>query len=384
MDRCILYLTNYYLEDVVEQRNCAPYISQAGQNKCSYMIRLFEEAKDRVIVWSNAWTNSKSFRFYRGFQSKLQNNVFYSDIMGAPFLNVWFCMHSCKQFVKKIQRTHKIDAIVCYNMRLENAFVALWAKKKWNIPIILQYEDGLTKDENVNGIKKILYCNMERRTIPMLDAAFLVNSKMTLECPTMVIRGVVTDESITSERENKEIPTILFAGSLDEQRGIRVLLKALEYTGEAFQLLISGRGELEDIVRDSKDSRVEYVGYLDYKTYKKVLSDADICINAQRENTSFSEYSFPSKISEYISNHKLVVSSNVADAKNVLDNLAFIYENDDPKLLAKKIEEAIGVWKDDTLYQIYQKRIQDYINENSIGNMGVQLNHFLDRVLGDH
>ena len=50
---------------------------------------------------------------------------------------------------EKTCKKQKIDVIIFYNMRLENSKLALYAKKHFKIPIILQYEDGLTNDANI-------------------------------------------------------------------------------------------------------------------------------------------------------------------------------------------------------------------------------------------
>lgn len=383
MGKKILYITNYYLEDVVEQRNSAPFISQAGQNKSSYMIKMFQLGGNDVTVWSNAWTDSRSGKYYKGFQSKIQGNVFYSDIIGVPLLNVWACKSSCKKFIARYVQNNKIDAIVFYNMRMENTPVALWAKKKWNLPIFLQYEDGLTQDATVSKIKRILYRHMEKKALPMLDGAFLVNSKIQVNCPSVVIRGAIQGQANNQICENtNEIPMILFASTLDEQRGIKVVLEALKHTNKEFELYITGRGPLESFVTEYKDHRLHYLGYLDYEAYQEKLQQADICVNAQLAHCEFGSFSFPSKISEYISNYKLVVSSDVADVKEALGKFAFIYENDNPQKLAEQIDQAILVYHNPQKRKQYQENMQCYINENAIEIIAQKANQLFEQATG--
>lgn len=387
MSRSILYITNYYLDDVIKQRNSKPFISQAGQNKSTYIIDMLETGGNRVTVWSNAWTSSTSVKVYRGFQSELNSNVYYADMIGVPFLNAWACQQSCKKFIKEFLKKEKIDAIVFYNMRMENAPVALWAKKKYGIPIILQYEDGLTQDANVGGIKKLIYEKIEKKTLPQLDGAFLVNSKISVPCPSVVIRGVIRDaenkcaKKVEIAQQEKQIPTVLFASTLDRQRGIDCLLEALAYTKTDFKLQITGRGEGENRIKECDDNRIEYLGFLDYETYQQVLSEADVCINAQLAHHEFGNFSFPSKISEYLSERKLVVSSDVADAKEVLKDLAFVYEDDAPEQLAEAIERAVAVWKSEDERQQYEKRIEAFVADNSIHKIAEKVNQLLDAIL---
>lgn len=378
MGKKILYIANFYLEDVIAQRNCAPFISQAGQNKSEYMIEMFRKGGNEVTVWSNAWTKSTSGKYYRGFQSTIDPNVYYADIIGLPFFNVLACKRSCKKFIKKMCREQKFDAIVFYNMRLENAPVARWTKRTYGIPIFLQYEDGLKNDANVKGIRRMLYARMEKKTLPELDGAFLVTSKLTVPCPSLVVRGAIRDQRKKKENDKREKPVLLFSSTLDRQRGVFVLLEALKYTNEDFSLIISGKGEGESEILSCKDKRLSYKGYVRYQEYKELLESADICINAQLSREAFGNVSFPSKIYEYLSYGKLVVSSDVADAKEAIGDFSFIYEKDDPKALAACINQAIRTWSDKEKYEKYNALIGQFLEDHTIEKVAKQANLLLD------
>ena len=400
MGKNILYVTNYYLEDVIAQRNSQPYISQAGQNKGKYIIDMLEHGGNQVTVWSNAWTSSRSFRFYKGFRSEINENIYYSDIVGIPGLNALTCFSSSKRFLKRYVKEHKIDVLIFYNMRLENSKLALYAKKHFGIPIVLQYEDGLTTDAHITGMKRRIYQNMEDKVLKELDGAFLVNSKIQVPCPAVVIRGAIREpekaacENVANikasevetakdrvyEGTTDNVPKILFASTLDRQRGIEVVMEALKYTEADFKLQITGRGDKETLAKDGTDKRVEFLGYLDYETYQQKLRESDICLNAQLAHHEFGNFSFPSKIFEYLSAGKLVISSDVADAEEALGEALLIYHNDDPKELAKKIEQAIAIWQDKNKWQHYQMKISDVIQENSIGRVAEKVNKLLDKV----
>ncbi|UJF34322.1 hypothetical protein [Paenibacillus hexagrammi] len=64
-------------------------------------------------------------------------------------------------------------------------------------------------------------------------------------------------------------------------------------------------------------------------------------MNPQRENIEFAQASFPSKIFDYIATSNLIISSNIGDMDKFSENSFYIYENDDPKELAKMIDMAI-------------------------------------------
>ncbi len=395
MGKNVLYVTNYYLEDVIAQRSPGECLSQAGQNKGTYIIDMLECGGNHVTVWSNAWTKERGLRRFKGFRSKLNPNVYYSDIIALPVLNAYSCLYCSRRFLKRLVKERRPDVLIFYNMRLENSRLALYAKKKFGIPIILQYEDGLTTDEGVGGLKRKIYKRLERQVLHQLDGAFLVNSKIKVPCPSVVIRGAVREDDFYAGTDRKadtslgaagrsRTPglklTFLFASTLDQQRGTDVVLEALSYTNLDFTLKITGRGEAEERVKACTDPRVRFLGYLDYSDYKKELSEADICINAQLSRHAFGGFSFPSKIFEYLSAGKPVVSSDVADTKEALSDALFLYYEDDPKQLAAAMERAAAVCMDEKAYAGYRAKISEVIRENSISSVAENVNRLFEKI----
>lgn len=368
-DKNILYIGYYYKNDVIEQRNSAPYISQAGMNKMNFLRNVFEAAGYHTYIFSNAWTSSRSFRKYKGFWSKEDPDVYYSGIFGAPVLNALSCIRSGKRFIREFMKTHTLDYVVFYNMRWETSSLARYIQKKYKVPIILEYEDGLEIDQNNSRIKRRFYANLEQKVKNRINGAILVNSMLREKfvCPSMVSRGgtIQQEGSMPCPPEN-EPKKFLFASTLDDQRGLTVLLEAMEHLKADCKLLITGRGELEDKLKEVKDERIEYLGYLSYEDYCKVLKDADVCICAQRAKASFGQVSFPSKIFEYMSAHKLVITSDVADASEYLKDVALVYTEDDPKRLAACMQEAIDIYDDKERHDYYERQIEACIRENSV------------------
>lgn len=383
MEKTILYVTNYYREDVISQRHSEPYISQAGQNKGRYIMDLLKQGGNRVVVWSNAWTGSRSFRFYKGFRSGQQEELYYSSILGLPVLNSMSCYFSGRRFLKRYLSDHTLDAMIIYNMRLENSLLALYAKKRYGIPLILQYEDGLTADSHISGVKRRVYGRMEKKIFAVLDGAFLVNSKIKVPCPSVVIRGAMRQTETSAEfpvLTGK--PRLLFSSTLDAQRGIGVLLEALKHTDADFELTVTGRGDAEQAVKDCGDPRVRFLGYLDYATYKEELKQADICINAQLAGHEFAEFSFPSKIFEYLSAGKLVVSSDMADVEESLGDAVLVYHEDSPQQLAAMLEKAIAIKRSPTENERYGTAIRRVVEENSIARVAGKVNDLLEQITG--
>ena len=382
----VLYITSYYLEDVCKQRNPYRYISQAGMNKANFMLDLMQACGYNVYIWSNAWTNSRSLKFYKGFQSKQNDHLYYSSIFGAPLFNVLSCEWSGKNFIREFMKEHTLDLVIFYNMRVETSGLARYIKKKYNVPIILEYEDGLERDTNNNFIKRLVYRVVQNHVKKDLDGAIVVNSLVqnSFMCDSVVIRGAAkkNDEGMRGLEAGEKL-RILFASTLDEQRGILVVLEALKHTKLDFELYITGKGPQEDAITQVKDSRVHYMGYLDYEEYKELLKKCHVCINAQKSGQEYAQVSFPSKMFEYLSNNKLIVSSDVADIEYCMGDAVLVYHNDDPKELAERIEQAYAICRDEKDRVIYGERIAKCMKDNSMEKLTAKLGSLTEHCVID-
>jgi glycosyltransferase involved in cell wall biosynthesis len=383
MEKNILYIGYYYKDDVIKQRK-PPYISQAGINKMDFLRSVFREAGYRTYIYSDAWTGSRSFKKYDGFWSKEDNDVYYTGIFGAPLLNSLSCIRSGKRFIRQFIREHPLSYVVFYNMRWETSALALYIQKKYRIPVILEYEDGLSIDRNNSRAKRLFYAAMEKRVLGRINGAILVNSvlKSRIRCPYMISRGGTTAKEGKMPKPAKgEVKNFLFASTLDDQRGLPVLLQAMQYLKEDCRLYITGKGELSASLSTITDPRIQYLGYLTYEEYREVLKKAHVCICAQRSKASFGQVSFPSKIFEYLSEHKLVITSDVADAKQYLDGVALVYTDDDPKQLAECMKKALAVYDNEETRSYYAAQIEKCIKENSVEATAEEFRKFVTEVV---
>jgi glycosyltransferase involved in cell wall biosynthesis len=112
-----------------------------------------------------------------------------------------------------------------------------------------------------------------------------------------------------------------------------------------------------------------------------VLENADICVNAQKSKEGFGDFSFPSKLFEYLSEHKIVVSSDVADVREALADTVIIYEDDKPEKLASALEEAIQIAESPDEYQKMMQKIEDFIEQNSLEQTAAKIDKMLAEIL---
>lgn len=111
---------------------------------------------------------------------------------------------------------------------------------------------------------------------------------------------------------NYEHKVICFAGTLNGDNGVRILLEAFKKNKNiCYELHFYGYGNLEkDIVNLEKDdNRIKFFGNISQDILQTKLIKADYLINLRDPNALSSDYAFPSKFIDYLATGTPVISN---------------------------------------------------------------------------
>lgn len=133
--------------------------------------------------------------------------------------------------------------------------------------------------------------------------------------------------------------TFLFSGYLGEVTGIELALKYFSKHPQ-FLLYVTGRGNLEREVQKyaSMYHNIVYLGFLEYDDYINWLSKIDFCLNFRNPLLSENSNNFPSKILEYFTYGKIVISTIMYPELEGLNYFYISYSEDDFNRLMGEIE----------------------------------------------
>lgn len=377
----IVYLNNYMLEDIIEIRNNKNIFSQPANNKIKAIRNSLEANGAKVQILSSGLVNNRTFRIYKKFNSNKDKNLIYSSIIDIPLINTLSSIISLYLLIKKKNKEEKIDNIIFYNYKPEVAWAAWLAKKRLGIKITVEYEDGYNSVEGISKLKRWLFSYTEKKVSKVIDSAILVTSKLKdkFDVKNVVVRGVVDEKFLNkckNEKKLKDKITIAYSGGLDKERGIEVFLNSLKYIEEDVEIIISGKGPLEYKVKECKDDRVKFLGFVDYSVVQEILMNSHILVNCQLENHDFGLVSFPSKIFEYIATGNRIVSSKCSDIEYFAKNCFYFYDNDDSKNLSEAIKIAISDIRDNN--NRYYKNISDLCKNNNLKEIGKKIIKILE------
>lgn len=371
----IAYLCNYMLEDVMNKRRNSKTYAQAANNKIEQIAASLILSGHRLHILSSGLTNNRSAKWYKGFRSEIKPDLYYASIFDLPLINSLWSALSLIGLVRKLHKQQHVDAILFWNYKPEVALAALYCKLKYGIKMIVDYEDGYYALHHL-GRKTKIFTMIEKFVSRYIDGAILISKHMeprVKDKPCFVLPGITNQKLIRPREQSKKTNdpiTLMYAGGLDYERGIDVLLDALKYTAEDFKLIITGKGPRSELLKNHLDPRIHFLGFLDYEEIVINLHQSDILVNPQREGIDFAKASFPSKIFDYIATGNVIVSSNVGDMRSFSNDAFYIYENDDPVNLSAAIDIAILDIKSkrcsERIMQI--ERLRDRYSPAAIGN----------------
>ena len=369
----ILYLSNYMLDDVLAIRKNQNTFAQAANNKIDQVRKSFLENGHQVTLLSTGLVNNRTFKFYKWCKSKLNTDLYYASIFDFPLLNILSSIVSMLLIILKLHKQKKVDFIIFWNYKPEVALVAYICRWVLGIKIIVDYEDGYFSLHGL-GRKRHVFNLIEKIVSKRIDGAILISKSLISRInkkPYFLLNGL-TNEKVLNHKislgETDEV-TLMYAGGLDYERGIDVLIEALKYTRKQFVLKVSGKGPMSHLLCEETDKRIKYLGFLKYEETIKHMHQSHILINPQRETIAFAQASFPSKIFDYIATNSLIISSNIGDMRNFSNHAFYIYENDDPRELAARIDEAISDSNNNIIFE-KRKKIKQIRDEFLPKNVG--------------
>ena len=256
---------------------------------------------------------------------------------------------------KKIIKAEKIETIFTFNMFPQTGLPAQWLKKKYGCKIVTLLAD-LPIDDTVSrkGIYLKLrnyFDDLTKKAIICCDKIIALNKNaVDLYAPGseyIVIEGGVDVEDINElPAKNFSRKNLVYSGALVEYSGIRNLIEAMDYINDKEVILdIYGSGQdMNYVMRCAENmSNVKYHGKVDNRTMKKIQSDAYLLINPRPTDNPISKVTFPSKIFEYMISGTPILTTKLNGLTDEYLNNMFFVANNNPFLLAEKINEIMNL-----------------------------------------
>jgi len=184
--------------------------------------------------------------------------------------------------------------------------------------------------------------------------------------PYMLMEGVV-DHTISSSAVSSGPPLgpliILYAGGLQEEYGVRLLIEAFQKIRiPTAELHLYGGGPMAGeikVISANKDSRIQYFGMRAIDEVIKAEKLASLLINPRAVPYEFTKYSFPSKNLEFLSTGTPVLAAMLPGIPEEYREIMYVIREATAESLGMQMEEILNSPLEERLS--FGRRAQQYV-----------------------
>jgi len=138
---------------------------------------------------------------------------------------------------------------------------------------------------------------------------------------------------------------IVYAGTLIDYNGVVTLVKAFELLDrEKYVLHIYGSGPLERVIMEysNGNSNIVFHGLVDNGEMLEAFSRADLLINSRVTSASVCDFTFPSKMTEYLLSGRPVLTTDFSSLPEEYKRFVYLIADETPSGFCRAIEEVFS------------------------------------------
>lgn len=241
----------------------------------------------------------------------------------------------------------KVYKVPIYSITIDTPFTATLSKRGvWGKINCWKFRVGQRQLKNFNGIISFTkdICKQLKIDIPCFEFAIGCEEK---DIPS----------DINTLRINEHYPRkIVYAGTLIYYNGIIEMLDAFAELGDGYQLHIYGYGPLEDevIKMAKKSTNIIYHGRFNPDKTKDILTQADLLINPRILDPYIENFTFPSKLVDYVIAGKNVLSSKFKTLPKEYRNFLYLIDTVSKDTISNGIKFVFGEPKEQREHRIME------------------------------
>ncbi len=257
-----------------------------------------------------------------------------------------------------------------------------------DLPGVIEIKDGF-----IIKILKLIDFHTASFLVKRANAVFSLSKhlsdKIARDVPSLIFPGVVDPDFlqlIKNIKNNLSIPceksifTIVYAGSLSELYGIKLLIEAFEFVPKNLNinLRVYGLGDLSEYVveRSLVDNRIFYGGFVDSSELAYIYLSSDLLINPRPSNSEISSMSFPSKLLEYILSGIPVLTTRIKSIPDDLSDCFFFIDEESHSGVSDAIIKTYQLSKE--YRKSFCKNAYEIVMRNySVETLGLSISNFL-------
>ena len=307
-------------------------------------------------------------RFYISIPTEKEHGILYKYI---PFVNIPIIKHFCVIIYSFFYTllwgiyNKREKLLFCDVINVSACVGTLLAAKILNIKTACVVTDiygmmvGENKSKFLNFVTTCarkfynIYANSFDKYVLLTEQ---MNEKINFYKKPYIVMEAICDEGLEFnffKDVKKDKPrTIIYAGGLYEQYGVKMLVDGFIESGVDAKLILYGSGSFTKELIDnySRYSNVEYKGVISNNEIIEKEYRASLLINPRFSSEEFTKYSFPSKNMEYMASGTPLLTNNLPGMPEEYKPYVYLFENETVSGYANSIKKVLS-YSEEELYE---------------------------------
>lgn len=343
-------------------------------NKVNYIVSVLNQIGEKIEIISPAICKGK--KACRGNRCNVSNDLTIILSPSIPhktklgyylshfFTKIWmlfFLLKNCK----------KGEIVFSYHGIIKIPFIKIAIRLK-KIRIVLEVEEIYSKTNN--KANNTMRFNLEKSMIAKSSAYIFASKELATNYssgkPFVIATGAYTLSKRVVERLNDSKIHIVYAGLIQKDKAAFRCLKMAKYLNNKYVLHIIGYGDYDSIellndriIKESYGCRVVFDGIKNGEDYIKYLQQCHIGLCPLDDDKEFQNACFPSKITSYISNGLLVLTTKNEVLENSVYSPLIVFSDPTPEAFANKIKSINYKYDDSNGRKIVRELDQNFKND---------------------
>lgn len=316
-----------------------------------------------LISTNSNWT--KQFRFPQ--EKEVSGGIPYTYVgfLNRSILKQWSAYRSAKKAIKEAVRGKEDIILICDVLNVTLAKAARKMGNKYGFPVVGIVTDvpGITSEENRKQRKTYSFfrrfminmvVSMAKKDMVAYDGYLLLTHAMNVVVnrkgkPYLVMEGhadIRMKNRTLSLKDKKEPKVLLYAGGINREYGIQLLIEAfLKGKFSGWQLHIYGDGNYrEELTRIAKENEnVQYFGLRPNEEVVEAQLKASLLVNPRPTNEEFVKYSFPSKTLEYMASGTPLLTTRLPGMPEEYKPHAYFFDEESVEGFRRTLQEILAL-----------------------------------------
>ena len=292
----------------------------------------------------------KSPRFFRGINGKEIR------FLNIPKIRSSLMASAYSRSLKNTIREYKYPkAAVFFNITVQNVNIFNQLKHKHNIPcVILAADMPATNSIDFEIYRKA--CN-EADGVVYLSRGEYINSPIKNK---IHLDGGISSQTLEQRLDNlpDAKPYLMYTGAFEEYCGVNLILDALDLATNNLRLVICGKCRNKDLLTRFKNNpRIDYRGFVSEEELEHLSQHALGFVNSYLPSAPECKGKFPSKLFEYLSYGRPVISTLTTGISPEYEEILHIVNDEDASQMALQFNAVYELYETDDTSQIEKNRV---------------------------